>query len=73
VFARKKDELSEKMNAVLNILFVGQLRNIRKKFIGEFKTAVGETLKGSNGENLADRLVSLKNRILQQFKDKAQG
>jgi hypothetical protein len=46
VYQRKRAELLDKLNASLNLLFVGQLKNLHKVVVRDFKKQLEDGLKG---------------------------
>jgi hypothetical protein len=46
VYKRKRADLSASLDSILSALFLGQLKNIHKVCLGEFKLALANGLKG---------------------------
>jgi hypothetical protein len=72
VYHRKRDDLLEKANASLHFLFIGQLRNVHKKAMLDFKHAVHNIVK-DGGENFAERLVESQAQVSAFYQRHAQG
>jgi len=53
VYQRKRADLLASVNSVLSPLFLGQLKNLHKSCLAEFKRALSDGLKGEN-YNFAD-------------------
>jgi hypothetical protein len=70
VYQRKQQELLEKMNALLNVLFIAQLRNIRKKSIQDFKKTVESAIK-SGSDQFASRLLQAQEDAKSYFETQA--
>lgn len=48
VYQRKRDELMGKMNSSLSPLFVGQLKNLHREILRDFRSGLASSLKGDN-------------------------
>lgn len=70
VYERKKQELLVKLNSLLNVLFVGQLRNLRKKAMDDFKYAAQQVIK-DDSDKFAEFLVKAQSEAMQYFESSA--
>ena len=70
VFERKQEELLEKMNSNLHVIFVGQVRNLRKKAIADFKVIVQDILRGDS-DHFASRLIESQQNAEKFFREHA--
>jgi hypothetical protein len=70
VFDRKNDELLEKLNSKLHLLFLSQLRNLRKKAVSDFKTKVQAILRSSDSK-AAENLILAQNEAKEYFSSSA--
>eukprot|EP00158_Paraphelidium_tribonemae_P005714 Partr_v1_DN27479_c0_g1_i2_m71464 putative Cooperates with the reticulon proteins and tubule- shaping DP1 family proteins to generate and maintain the structure of the tubular endoplasmic reticulum network. Has GTPase activity, which is required for its function in ER organization (By similarity) len=69
-YQKKKQELLERLNAKLNILFMGQLKNARRQAVADFKVQVTIILSGSR-DDFAEQLVKAQQKSEEFFFDKA--
>jgi hypothetical protein len=72
VYQRKRSELTSMMHASLSPLFVGQLKNLHKVIVRDFRTTVLERLKGDD-YNFAELVNGAKAKAEGDFKTEAEG
>lgn len=71
VYARKRAELLAKMNASLSPLFVGQLKNLSKSVVKEFKQSMARELK-KDGYDFGALVQQANKRAEEHFASQAQ-